>query len=100
MPDWAIRVSIAMLYFLVGLGKFSSSFSSHWVTMFEQIQGEQWFRYFTGIVESSAALLVLIRVRQLRQTGGMTPPAPNTLNWHQRTLPQRMLGATWHMPRL
>jgi hypothetical protein len=28
--------------------------------MFEQIHAGQWFRYFTGIVESSAALLVLI----------------------------------------
>lgn len=60
VPDWAIRVSIAILYFLIGLGKFSSSPGSHWVTMFEQIHAGQWFRYFTGIVESSAALLVLI----------------------------------------
>ncbi len=55
--DWAIRVSIAFLYFLIGAGKFSSS--SHWVTMFEQIHAGQWFRYFTGVVESTAALLVL-----------------------------------------
>jgi hypothetical protein len=32
VPDWAIRVSIAILYFLIGLGKFSSSPGSHWVT--------------------------------------------------------------------
>lgn len=60
VPDWAIRVSIAILYFLIGLGKFSSSPGSHWVTMFEQIHAGQWFRYFTGIVESSAAVLVVI----------------------------------------
>lgn len=60
MPDWAIRVSVAILYFLIGVGKFSSSPGSHWVTLFEQIHAGQWFRYFTGIVESSAALLVLI----------------------------------------
>lgn len=58
--DWAIRVSIAFLYFLIGVGKFSSSPGSHWVAMFEQIHAGQWFRYFTGVVESSAALLVLI----------------------------------------
>lgn len=60
VPDLAIRVSIAILYLLIGLGKFSSSPSSHWVTMFEQIHAGQWFRYFTGVVESTAALLVLI----------------------------------------
>lgn len=60
VPDWAIRVSFAILYFSIGVGKFSSSPGSHWVTMFEQIHAGQWFRYFTGRVESSAALLVLI----------------------------------------
>jgi len=60
VPDYAIRASIAFLFFFIGLGKFSSSPSSHWVTMFEQIHFGQWFRYFTGVVESVAALLVLI----------------------------------------
>jgi uncharacterized membrane protein YphA (DoxX/SURF4 family) len=60
VPDWAIRASIAILFFLIGLGKFSSSPDSHWVIMFEQIHFGQRFRYFTGIVESTAALLVLI----------------------------------------
>jgi uncharacterized membrane protein YphA (DoxX/SURF4 family) len=60
VPDWAIRVSVAILYFLIGLSKFSSSPGLHWVPMFEQIHAGQWFRYFTGIVESSAALLLLI----------------------------------------
>ncbi len=59
-PDWAVRVSIAIPYFLIALGKFSSSPGSHWVTMFEQIHTGQWFRYFTRIVESSAAPLVLM----------------------------------------
>jgi putative oxidoreductase len=58
--DWAIRVTIAFLYFLIGAGKFSSRPGSHWVAMFEQIHAGQWFRYLTGVVESSAALLVLI----------------------------------------
>jgi uncharacterized membrane protein YphA (DoxX/SURF4 family) len=60
VPDYAIRASIALLFFFIGLGKFSSSPSSHWVTMFEQIHFGQWFRYFTGVDESVAALLVLI----------------------------------------
>ena len=60
VPDYAIRTSIAFLFFFIGLGKFSSRPGSHWVTMFEQIHFGQGFRYFTGVVESSAALLVLI----------------------------------------
>jgi uncharacterized membrane protein YphA (DoxX/SURF4 family) len=60
VPDYAIRASIALLFFFIGLGKFSSSPGSHWVTMFEQIHFGEWFRYFTGVVESVAALLVLI----------------------------------------
>jgi uncharacterized membrane protein YphA (DoxX/SURF4 family) len=58
--DWAIRVSIAFLYILIGAAKFSSSPGSHWVTMFQQIHAGQWFQCFTGVVECSAALLVLI----------------------------------------
>jgi putative oxidoreductase len=58
--EWAIRVGIAFLFFLIGVGKFSSRPGSHWVVMFEQIHAGQWFRYLTGVVESSAAVLVLI----------------------------------------
>jgi hypothetical protein len=60
--DWAIRVSIAVPYFLIGLGQLSSSPDSHWVAVSEQSHAGQWFRYFTGVVESSVAPLVLIPV--------------------------------------
>lgn len=60
LPDWAaLRIGIAILYFFIGVGRFSSSAGSHWVTMFEQIHAGQWLPYFTGAVESTAALLVL-----------------------------------------
>jgi uncharacterized membrane protein YphA (DoxX/SURF4 family) len=59
-PDWAIRISIATLYLFIGLAKFSSRPESHWVAVFQQIHAGEWFRYFTGVVESAAALLVLI----------------------------------------
>ncbi len=60
VPDLAVRVGVATLFFVLGLDKFPSSPSSHWVVVFEQIHAGQWFRYFTGVVECVAALLVLI----------------------------------------
>jgi uncharacterized membrane protein YphA (DoxX/SURF4 family) len=60
VPDLAIRVGVAALFLALGLDKFSSSPTSHWVAIFEQIHAGQWFRYFTGLVESGAALLVLV----------------------------------------
>jgi putative oxidoreductase len=60
VPDLAVRVGVAALFLVIGLDKFSSSPGSHWVVVFEQIHAGKWFRYFTGVVESAAALLVLI----------------------------------------
>ncbi len=60
MTDWAIRGGVAMFYLVFGLEKFSSSADSHWVTLFQQIHAGEWFRYFTGVIEITAALLVLI----------------------------------------
>jgi putative oxidoreductase len=59
-PDLAIRLGVAVLYLVLGLGKFSSSPGSHWVVMFNQIHAGSWFRYGTGVVECVGALLVLI----------------------------------------
>lgn len=59
-PDWALRAGIAILYLVIGLAKFPFRPDSHWVVLFEQIHAGEWFRYFTGAVESAAALLVLI----------------------------------------
>jgi len=58
--DWAIRAGITVFYVIFGLEKFSSSPDSHWALVFQQIHAGQWFRYFTGFIEISAALLVLI----------------------------------------
>jgi uncharacterized membrane protein YphA (DoxX/SURF4 family) len=60
VPDLAVRVGVAVLFLALGLDKFPSSPGSHWVAVFEQIHAGEWFRYFTGVVESAAALLVLI----------------------------------------
>jgi len=57
---WALRLSVAVVFFLVGIEKFDSSPTSYWVHVFEKIGFGQWFRYFTGIVEMLGGLLFLI----------------------------------------
>jgi len=59
---WALRLSVAVVFFLVGIEKFDSSPTSYWVHVFEKIGFGQWFRYFAGIVEIAGGLLVLIPV--------------------------------------
>jgi putative oxidoreductase len=60
VPDLAIRVGVAALFLALGLDKFPSDPGSHWVIVFERIHAGEWFRYLTGVVESTGALLVLI----------------------------------------
>ena len=57
--DWAIRGGVALVFFIFGMEKFSST-DAHWVPFFHQVGLGDWFRYFTGIVEVLGALLVLI----------------------------------------
>lgn len=59
LGDWAFRLGIAALFILFGLDKFPSH-HSEWVRIFRQIGFGDWFRYFTGIVEITGGLLVLI----------------------------------------
>ena len=58
--EWALRVSVALVFSLVGLDKIVPRFSSSWVPTFDAIGLGQWFRYFTGIVEVVGGLLFLI----------------------------------------
>ena len=55
---WLIRAAAALLFFSVGMSKFSAR--SQWVSIFAQIGFGQWFRYFTGVLQILGALLVLI----------------------------------------
>jgi uncharacterized membrane protein YphA (DoxX/SURF4 family) len=57
---WALRISVAIVFSLVGLDKLVPRFSSSWVRTFDTIGVGQWFRYFTGIVELTGGLLFLI----------------------------------------
>jgi putative oxidoreductase len=58
--SWALRISVAVVFSLVGAEKFSSAPGSYWVHVFDAIGLGQWFRYFTGIVEMVGGLLFLI----------------------------------------
>lgn len=56
LSDWMIRGGIAVIYLLEGADKFGAN----WVEFFQQIGFGQWFRYFTGVIEIGAGVLVLI----------------------------------------
>jgi len=58
--SWALRISVAVVFCLVGFEKFSSNPASYWVHVFDAIGLGQRFRYFTGIVEMVGGLLFLI----------------------------------------
>lgn len=57
---WAIRVSIAVVFVLIGLDKFLPGPSVSWIVIFNQIGFGQWFRYFTGIIEMVGGVLFLL----------------------------------------
>jgi putative oxidoreductase len=56
VTDWALRVSVALAFFVAGTDKFSAG----WIQPFEIIGLGQWFRYFTGCVEILGGLLFLV----------------------------------------
>jgi putative oxidoreductase len=56
----ALRISVALVFAGTGLEKFSSDATSYWVHVFTAIGLGQWFRYFTGVVETLGGLLFLI----------------------------------------
>jgi uncharacterized membrane protein YphA (DoxX/SURF4 family) len=56
----ALRISVALVFAGTGLEKFSSDPTSYWVHVFAAIGLGQWFRYFTGVVETVGGLLFLV----------------------------------------
>ena len=54
---WLIQIILAMVFLTVGMAKISGVESA--VKMFEQIGLGQWFRYVTGAIEVTAAILLL-----------------------------------------
>jgi putative oxidoreductase len=55
---WTLRILLAILFLYQGIDKFSER--RLWLRIFEEIGFGQWFRYFTGVVEISGALMLLI----------------------------------------
>ena len=59
---WAVRISVAVVFFLVGVDKFLPGSSTYWIRVFDMVGLGQWFRYFTGIVEIVGGLLFLVPI--------------------------------------
>ena len=55
---WILRVALAVVFVSIGRDKFDAH--SMWPALFARIGFGQWFRYVTGTLQISAALLVLI----------------------------------------
>jgi uncharacterized membrane protein YphA (DoxX/SURF4 family) len=58
--QWAMRVSVALIFTLTGVEKFLPGSAPSWIQIFDAIGFGQWFRYFTGIIEVVAGLLFLL----------------------------------------
>ena len=55
---WTLRILLAVLFLYQGSDKFTER--RLWLRMFEEIGFGQWFRYFTGVVEVSGGLMLLM----------------------------------------
>jgi putative oxidoreductase len=55
---WTLRILLAVLFLYQGIDKFSDR--RLWLRIFEEIGFGQWFRYFTGVVEVTGGLMLLI----------------------------------------
>ena len=55
---WLPRLAVVFAFVVIGATKFSSD-RGEWYRIFELIGLGQWFRYFTGAVQVSGALMML-----------------------------------------
>src|ERR1041385_5718238 len=58
--EWAIRISVAVVFVLTGVDKFLPNSSTYWIHVFVLIGFGDWFRYFTGCIEIVGGLLFLV----------------------------------------
>jgi len=58
---WLPRIGVAVFFIVfAGWGKFSSDPRGDWVKIFNQIGLGQWFRYFTGVMQVTGGILLLV----------------------------------------
>jgi putative oxidoreductase len=55
---WLLQIVLAAVFLFEGLDKFSER--RLWIRVFDEIGFGQWFRYFTGVVEVSSAVMLVI----------------------------------------
>ena len=58
---WVIRIPVVLVFLLIGITKFNNDPRGEWVKIFEQIGFGQWFRYVTGAIQVTGAVLLLTR---------------------------------------
>ena len=56
---WVPRIALVLAFAFIGGTKFNNDPRGEWVKLFERIGWGQWFRYFTGAMQVSGALLML-----------------------------------------
>ena len=56
--SWILRLAVAAVFLSVGVDKFATK--SMWVQLFDRIGFGTWFRYLTGILQVTGAVLVLV----------------------------------------
>jgi putative oxidoreductase len=60
LTGWLLRVPVVLIFLHAGGMKLPDLPGSPWVPIFAQIGVGQWFRLFTGVVEITGAVLLLI----------------------------------------
>ena len=56
---WVPRIALLLAFVPIGGTKFNNDPRGEWVKLFERIGWGQWFRYFTGAMQVTGALLML-----------------------------------------
>jgi uncharacterized membrane protein YphA (DoxX/SURF4 family) len=56
--SWILRLAVAGVFLSVGASKFDAD--SYWIKLFNQIGWGDWFRYLTGILQVTGAVLVVV----------------------------------------
>jgi hypothetical protein len=58
---WVIRIPVVLVFLLIGVTKFNNDPHGEWFKIFERIGFGQWFRYATGAIQVTGAVLLLTR---------------------------------------